>query len=135
MIPIIDAIPGLITAIGSIADDLITTDKERIELALREKELDMKPVLAQVDVNKIEATSLSILVAGWRPAVGWICGFALAYAAILEPLFRFVSAVLFGYTGGFPVIDTNITMQVLFGMLGLGAMRTLDKSKGVASKG
>jgi hypothetical protein len=57
----------------------------------------------------------------------------LAYAAILEPILRLI-ATLWGYTGEFPVIDTTITMQILFGLLGLGAMRSYDKVKGVATK-
>lgn len=84
----------------------------------------------QLEINKTEAAHKSIFVAGWRPFVGWVCGFALAYAAILEPLMRF-GATMYGYTGDFPVIDTSITMQVLLGMLGLGAMRTREKEKGV----
>ena len=58
---------------------------------------------------------------------------ALAYAAILEPMLRFVAS-LCGYEGAFPVIDTTITMQVLMGMLGLGGMRSFEKAKGVAAK-
>jgi hypothetical protein len=68
-------------------------------------------------------------VAGWRPAVGWIGAFGLGYAAVLEPVIRFVAVVAFGYAGKFPVIDTSITMQVLFGILGLGAYRTFEKTR------
>lgn len=82
---------------------------------------------AQIDVNQVEAASANWFVAGWRPAVGWICGFALAYSAIIEPIARFIATVCFGYTSSFPVIDTTITMQVLFGLLGLGALRSVDK--------
>lgn len=84
----------------------------------------------QLAINTEEAKSESVFVAGWRPAVGWIGALGLGYAAIFEPLGRFLASVVFGYTGDFPVIDTNITMQVLFGILGLGAMRSYDKLKG-----
>lgn len=84
---------------------------------------------AQIAVNMEEAKSTNWFVAGWRPAVGWVCAFGLAYVAILEPMLRF-AAVMFGYTGDFPVIDTDLTLQVLLGMLGLGAMRTAEKIKG-----
>jgi hypothetical protein len=90
-------------------------------------------MVAQTDINKVEAASSSMFVAGWRPFVGWVGGFGLAYAAILEPILRLI-ATLWGYTGEFPVIDTTITMQILFGLLGLGAMRSYDKVKGVATK-
>lgn len=88
---------------------------------------------AQIGVNAVEAASQSIFVSGGRPFVIWIGGAGLAYAAIIEPLLRFVAAVGFHYTGAFPLIDTSITMQVLFGVLGLGAMRSYDKKNGVAS--
>jgi hypothetical protein len=80
-------------------------------------------------VNVEEAKSANVFVAGWRPAVGWIGAFGLGYAAVLEPVIRFVAVVAFGYAGKFPVIDTSITMQVLFGILGLGAYRTFEKTR------
>lgn len=83
--------------------------------------------LAQIGVNEAEAHSTNWFVAGWRPAVGWIGALALAYAAIGEPLARFVAQVGVGYSGAFPAIDTGITMQVLFGLLGLGVYRTIEK--------
>lgn len=88
-------------------------------------------MLGQIEINKVEAQHPSVFVAGARPAVMWIGAFGLAYAAIVEPLARFVAAVCFGYTGEFPVLDTTITMQVLFGILGLGAYRTYEKTKDV----
>ena len=89
---------------------------------------------AQIAVNTAEATNGSAFVSGARPFILWICGFALAYSAIFEPIARFVATVMYKYTGAFPVLDTTITMQLLFGLLGLGTMRTVEKIKGVASK-
>ncbi|MCR4297519.1 MAG: holin family protein [Gallionella sp.] len=85
--------------------------------------------LAQIAVNQEEAKSLNVFVAGWRPFVGWVCGAGLAYVALVEPLARFIAQVAFGYAGAFPAIDTSLTMQVLIGMLGLGAMRSVEKVK------
>ena len=85
--------------------------------------------LAQIEVNREEAKSTNWFVAGWRRAVGWTGAAALAYAAIGEPLARFIAQVLFDYAGVFPQIDTTITMQVLFGLLGLGAFRSIEKVK------
>lgn len=87
----------------------------------------------QLDVNIEEAKSSNWFVAGWRPACGWVGAAGLAYSAILEPLARFVAAVGFGYAGVFPILDTTITMQILFGLLGLGAMRSYDKKNGKAT--
>lgn len=102
------------------------------ELAQLKAETDL--ALGQLAINTEEARSASVFVSGWRPAVGWVCALAFAYAAIFEPMARFVAAVWFNYSGAFPVIDATLTMQVLFGILGLGAFRSYEKSKGVASK-
>jgi len=84
----------------------------------------------QIQTNIEEAKSTNWFVAGWRPAIGWVCGAGLAYAALVEPFARFAAKVWFGYGGEFPVIDTDLTLQILMGMLGLGAMRSVEKVKG-----
>ncbi len=133
-----------VKAIGDTVDKLFTSDDERLERKneadkaqkaydLEIARLDAQALQNQTDVNKIEAASTNLFVSGWRPFVGWVCGFALAYVAILEPLLRFIAAMS-GYEGSYPVIDTTITLQVLLGMLGLGGMRSFEKAKGVASK-
>ena len=93
-----------------------------------------KLLTGQLDINKEEAKSSSIFIAGGRPFIMWGCGFALLYASIFEPIIRFVAQVIFGYTGAFPVIDSTLTMQVLLGLLGLGGMRSYDKWKGTDTK-
>ena len=100
---------------------------------LAELDADVKLAVGQMEINKEEAKSANWFVSGWRPFVGWVGGAAFAYATVLEPLMRFI-ATMSGYHGAFPVIDTTITMQVLFGLLGLGALRTREKEKGVATK-
>jgi len=97
------------------------------ELAQLAAETDLAK--GQLAVNVEEAKSTKLFVAGWRPFVGWVGGIGLAYAAIIEPVARFVASVGFSYTGSFPVLDTTITMQILFGLLGLGAMRSFDKKQ------
>lgn len=105
----------------------------KLELLKMQQNGDLAAMVAQTDINKIEAASSSIFIAGWRPFVGWVCGAALVYAAILEPLARFLSKVLFSYAGEFPVIDTTLTMQILLGMLGMAGLRSWDKKNGTAS--
>jgi len=95
-------------------------------------ENEIKLQLGQIAINTEEAKSSSLFVAGWRPAIGWTCGASLAYSAILEPVLRFVAQVMFKYAGAFPVIDTNLTLQILMGMLGLVTARSFDKLKGTA---
>ena len=98
------------------------------ELAQLASETDLAKL--QIQVNVEEAKSTNWFVAGWRPGLGWVCGSGLAYAALIEPFARFIAKVLFGYTGEFPVISTDLTLQILMGLLGLGAMRSVEKIKG-----
>lgn len=86
---------------------------------------------AQIAVNQEEAKSSSLFIAGGRPFILWVCGVAFAYATIGEPIARFIASVIFHYSGAYPVIDTMLTLQILFGLLGLGGMRTFEKVKGV----
>jgi len=79
---------------------------------------------AQLGVNKVEAAHRSLFVAGWRPAVGWSCCFALVYSTILLPILGIWFTV--------PPVDSSLLTTVLMGMLGLGAMRTYEKQAGVS---
>ena len=84
----------------------------------------------QLEVNKVEAAHKSLFVAGWRPAIGWICGLGMASNFILIPMANFILA-LTGSAIVVPLLDTGEMMPVLMGMLGLGAMRTYEKKQGV----
>jgi hypothetical protein len=130
---------SVVGAIANLADDLFTSDKERLDaeiefrkLGLEARRIDQATDLAQIEVNKESAKSSNWFVAGGRPFIMWVCGLALAYATLIEPIARFVAKVAFGYVGEFPVIDTELTMQLLVGLLGLGGMRSFEKVKGVA---
>lgn len=116
------------------ADELFRLEqlKQQGDLALMKAQVDL--LLGQIEINKAEAQSSSLFVAGWRPFAGWIGGVAFAYAAIIEPIARFVAKVGYGYQGNFPEINTELTIQVLLGMLGLGLMRSFDKKQGTDTK-
>lgn len=132
---------AFIPLIGKVLDLVIPDPEKAAEAKLRAAELAQKGELAQLDadlrlalgqlgINQEEAKNQSKFISGWRPAVGWIGAFGLGYAAIIEPLARFTATVILGYNGPFPILDSNLTMQVLFGILGLGAYRTYEKVKG-----
>lgn len=108
--------------------------KAQIELLQMQQNGDLAVMTAQTDINKVEAGSVHLFVSGWRPFVGWCCGIALLYAALIEPFARFIAQVVFKYDGEFPYIDTDLTLQILLGLLGLAGMRTWEKKQGVASK-
>lgn len=128
------AVGGLLGGVGQLAKDIrqaITGDlpaEKQAEITQKLMELENSAMAAQTTINLEEAKSERLFVSGWRPFIGWICGFALAYAAIFEPFITW-SARLMGAMMTFPKLDTTITMQVLIGMLGLGAYRSYDKKQ------
>ncbi len=130
----LEAIGTIVKTAGEVAGNFVTTDKERMAADLATYEAETARMQGQVDINKIEAASTSTFISGGRPAVLWICAFALAYASIIEPIARFIAKVCFSYVGEFPAVNTDLTLQVLVGALGLGVMRSYDKKNGVASK-
>lgn len=83
-------------------------------------------MIAQAEINKVEAASGSLFVAGWRPFVGWVSGVGLATQAIVLP-------VIAQFTGVTVDIDTQLLVLTLGGMLGIGGMRTYEKVKGVST--
>jgi len=78
----------------------------------------------QLEVNKVEAAHHSIFVSGWRPCIGWVCALGLLYNTILSNILGIWVEV--------PEIDTTLLVPVMMGMLGIGAMRTVEKVKGVS---
>jgi len=107
----------------------------QLQGALQEELVQLQAVTtAQTDVNKIEAASSSLFVAGWRPYVGWVCGTGLAISCIVAPLFTWLSTLI-GHPTAFPALNDPLLQSTLAGMLGLGHIsRTIEKIKGVAGQ-
>ena len=104
-------------------DDLSGLGLEIREL-IKGKEIDpQKLIELQGEINKIEAQHRTIFVAGWRPFIGWVCGFALAYNFVLRDLLVWYV----GVESAPPALQMEHLMTVLIGMLGLGGMRTFEK--------
>jgi hypothetical protein len=132
---ILDAIVGLGgKLIDKLIPDPVARDAAKLDLLKLQQSGELAAMLAQTEINKVEAASPSVFVSGARPYIVWGCGTALLYAALFEPFMRFIAMVIFHYTGSFPVIDTTLTTQVLLGVLGLGGLRTYEKINGVASR-
>lgn len=121
------------TLAGMTPVQLLEAKKIDIEFQKFCMENGIKLQLAQLAVNVEEAKSLDPFTSRARPAAIWVGVAGLAYAGVVEPVLRFVATVAFGYTGLFPEIDSNLTLQVLGGLLGLSALRSYDKKNGAAS--
>lgn len=139
MIPVL---ASLLPILGKVLDKIIPNTAERekakAELALKlaENETELLKLFTQIDtgqieINKEEAKSSSLFVAGWRPFVGWTCGFGCAWAFVLKPLADWALAAAHS-TVTTPILNTGELMSLLLGLLGMGAIRSFEKVKGVA---
>lgn len=96
-----------------------------------EQRAELQAALAQIEVNKAEATSPGIFASGWRPFIGWTCGVALSVQFVVGPLAGWGAAMVGHELPPLPSLDA-VLWELLFGMLGLGALRTVEKVKGKA---
>ena len=105
---------------------------ENIDLEKAELAAQVAAMQGQLDTNKQEAASTNVFVAGWRPAVGWVCAFALAWEFAIKPFFVFVlTATHHPLLTPLPVLDTaTLVAGLLAPMLGLGGLRTFEKTQG-----
>lgn len=139
MMPIIAAgLGGIIKTVGEVADDLFTSDDERAKADRESYQAETERMNGQVEINKIEAASESFWKSGWRPGVGWVCVVTLALAYIPKALVITVLWSIQAYavvtTGGplpsFPELGLTDILGLLFSLLGIGTLRTVEKVKG-----
>lgn len=139
MAGILDIVGGIFSPIKDIISEVVVDKDKKNQINLELAKLEDQAIarldaqtLAQIDVNKTEASSGSLFVAGWRPAVGWVGASGLLYSTLLQPLGSWVARIS-GYVGTFPSIDNQLLLYVLGGMLGIGSLRTIEKLKGVST--
>jgi hypothetical protein len=138
---------GIVETVGNVIDDLVTTDKERLDaeielrkLGIEEQKIDASLLQGQQKINEKEAEHHSIFVAGWRPAVGWVGVAAMFYQFLLYPLLIWLWAYLQATNwipvtlAPPPILDTEALWVILTGILGLGTARTVEKLQDKARK-
>jgi len=118
----------LIGPVAGLLDKFIV-DKDQAnalahEIATMSEKAANENAIAQIELNKAEAQSGSLFIGGWRPFVGWTCGLGLAYNVIISQILSIWFVV--------PTVDPSLLTPVLMGMLGMGAMRSFEKTKNVA---
>ncbi len=126
---------ALIGPVSGLLDKFIEDKDTRNALAheiatMSERHAQERPQ-GQLEVNKVEAASKSMFVAGWRPAVGWVTVIGMASNYILIPMGNFALAII-GSEITIPLLQMSEMMPVLLGMLGLGTMRSVEKIKKVS---
>lgn len=124
---------GAVQAIGNLLDDLFTSDEEKKAAEIVMAKLAQEPGRLQATINMIEAQHRSVFVAGWRPFIGWVSGLGLAWAFVGHPVFEWAVAIFAPERGIVPpAIVTDHLLELVIAMLGMGALRTFEKSRGVA---
>tara|TARA_R100000329_G_scaffold129372_1_gene108309 strand:- start:264 stop:659 length:396 start_codon:yes stop_codon:yes gene_type:complete len=116
--------------VGTVIDDLHFSGEEKEKLKLQMKEIDAKLKEKQLDINKAEAGHRSIFVSGWRPFLGWISGLSIGYVYLFQPVFDMILQ-MFDIKVDWVVLDLGQLMPLVLGMLGLGGLRSFEKSRGL----
>lgn len=116
----------LANGVANVIDKFVETDEEKKAAELLLIKIQQQPDKWQTEINKIEAGHRSIFVAGWRPAIGWVCAFGLAFNFIIFPLVEWVAG-LSGNPIKVPVINTGELMTLVLSLLGLGGLRSYEK--------
>jgi len=115
---------GPVTALlDKVIPDKDARDKLAHEIATLSERQAHEIALAQIEVNKAEALG-NFWQSGWRPATGWVCVAGFCVNFLLSP-------ILSAFGVSIPQADTAVMLPVLMGMLGLGTMRTIERTKGV----
>ena len=131
----LNLISSLVAPVSGLLDKFIEDKDQRALLAheiatLADKQANEQAV-AQIELNKVEAAHQSMFVAGWRPAVGWVCALAMLLNFILIPFIN-LGMEFAGQDIRLNLIEMDTMMPVLLGMLGLGGMRSYEKARNVA---
>ena|SRR2546428_4523472 len=95
-------------------------------------EADTRLALAQIGVNQADAAGQGAMQRNGRPFILWVCGVALAWDTVLRPVATFGAALAGHPLPVLPNLSTDQLYGLLFGLLGLGGLRTVEKVKGVA---
>lgn len=118
--------------VANVIDKFVETpDEKRLAEQIRQKIM-MQPNLAQIELNKIEAQHRTVFVAGWRPFIGWVCGFALVWHFILYDMLTWASKVAGSNVPPPELTGTKELISIVMSLLGLGMMRTYEKLQGKA---
>jgi len=122
-----------ITAGLSLVSDVVNkvwpdkTEQEKAQMAAA-----VALLQGQMEINKVEAASPNVFTSGWRPAIGWICGLAMAYTYIGYPLLLWATAVWWPGIKPPILVTDGVLTELLCALLGMSGLRTFEKTRGVA---
>lgn len=130
MIPVLSIIEIGAKLLDKVIPDKDAREKAQSELYKAAQDQDFQLALAQIKVNEEEAKSENLFKSGWRPAIGWICVFGLFYNFVLYNILLWAVATFQLHITP-PALMSDILMELVFALLGLGSLRTFEKIKGI----
>jgi hypothetical protein len=130
MIPVLSILEIGAKLLDKVIPDKDAREKAQSELFKAAQDQDFQLALAQIKVNEEEAKSENLFKSGWRPAIGWICVFGLAYNFVIYNILLWAVAT-FQLQITPPALMSDILMELVFALLGLGSLRTFEKIKGI----
>ncbi|WP_190365392.1 3TM-type holin [Pseudoalteromonas sp. S16_S37] len=116
-----------VAAIGSLLDELFTSDEEALNLEILKQRVAQQPNLVQSKINQVQASHRSLWVAGARPFLMWVCGLGFLFAFVVNPILQWLWPQV-----GTPQLPLDAMMELTLAMLGLAGLRTVEKLQGVA---
>jgi len=126
----LNPLAGIAGSVMEGLDDLFTSDEEKADATLRLTELLQKPHNLQAMANIEGAKHSSVFVAGWRPAIGWVCAIGLGYQFLILPFAGLINA-FYALPAELPAIQAAELSTLVMSLLGLGGLRSYEKAKGI----
>jgi len=126
----LNPLAGIAGSVMEGLDDLFTSDEEKANATLRLTELLQKPHNLQAMANIEGAKHSSVFVAGWRPAIGWVCAIGLGYQFLILPFAGLINA-FYALPVALPAIQAAELSTLVMSLLGLGGLRSYEKAKGL----
>jgi hypothetical protein len=121
---------SVIGVAGKVLDKFVEDKDLKTKLNAELKSQLISLDLAQAQANIEQAKHPSIFIAGARPAIMWICAFGLGWQFVFQPIAVWGIA-LSGVDVVLPIIETEGLMSLTLALLGLGGMRSFEKTKGI----
>lgn len=121
-----NGIGSTVQGIAGAIDKFIETPEEKKAAKIILMKLQQRPDEVQAEINKIEAGHRSLFVAGWRPAIGWVCTTALTWGWIIAPILQFIYPDRM-----MPAIEVGQAISLIMALLGMGALRSYEKRSGL----
>ena len=125
-----------VKAVGNVIDDMHFSGEEKEKLKIQMKEIEARLQEKQMAINLADAPSTAGGLSGfmqrsWRPLIGMSAAIAIFWEFVLSKFILFFLGVFHYEVINIPQLDTGVLMTLVTSLLGLGTLRTIEKSKGL----